>query len=201
MDEQRKNNSVFLRGVPLQPPAFSHESRGERFYTFPLEVARLSGATDVLNVLLRQGLMEQTEIREAPLTVQGDLRSFNNKSGVGSRLVISVYARELRFEDGPDENQVLLTGTLCKSPKLRETPLGREICDMMLAVNRRYGRSDYIPCIAWGLQAREAALWDTGDRVFLTGRLQSRRYIKVTDGVETERTAFEVSVTTAERAL
>lgn len=200
MDEQRKINSVLLRGVPVRPPAFSHESRGERFFTFPLEVTRLSGTKDTLNILLRQPLMEQTEIAEAEmLTVEGEVRSFNNKSGVGSRLVISVYAHALRFEDGADENRVLLTGTICKTPKLRETPMGREICDMMLAVNRRYGRSDYIPCIAWGLQAREAALWDTGERIALVGRLQSRRYIKLAEGVQTEKTAFEVSVTEAGR--
>ena len=200
MEEQKRSNYVFLRGAVSEAPHFSHESRDEPFYQFSLEICRLSGTPDTVHVLARRSLLESLEISGGKrLCVIGELRSFNNKSGVGSRLVISVYAHALRFEDGADENRVLLTGTICKPPKLRETPMGREICDLMLAVNRRYGRSDYIPCIAWGLQARKAALWETGERISLTGRLQSRQYIKLLDGVETEKTAFEVSVTEAGR--
>ena len=132
------------------------------------------------------------------IRVTGEVRSFNNRSGEGNRLIITVFARNISLSDEPDHNHVTLTGTLCKKPTLRATPMGREICDMMLAVNRRYGRSDYLPCIAWGLRARECAHWDVGTRVAVEGRLQSRNYIKTVDGVPVEKTAFEVSVTNAE---
>lgn len=201
MDENVTVNSVELRGSAAGAPQFSHEIRGEKFYSFPLEVERLSGAVDRLNIIARDELLRALTIdgREK-LTVRGELRSFNNKSGVGSRLVISVFARELAFEDGEDVNLVQLTGTLCKPPNIRVTPMGREICDLMLAVNRRYGRSDYLPCIAWGLRAREAAEWAVGDKLTLTGRIQSRRYIKLIEGEQVEKTAFEVSITEMQRA-
>ena len=198
MDENPKINSVTLRGVLSGAPELSHESRGERFYSFPMEVERLSGAVDRLNILARQELLARTVLTEGEkLGVRGELRSFNNRSGVGSRLVISVFARELALEDGEEMNLVELTGTICKPPNIRVTPMGREICDLMLAVNRRYGRSDYLPCIAWGLLARETAEWRVGDRMTLTGRIQSRQYIKLFDGVQTEKTAFEVSISDA----
>lgn len=195
------SNSVLLRGVAADAPRFSHESRGENFFTFPLEVRRLSGAVDRLNVLARESALRQAEIGECgALAVEGELRSFNNRSGVGSRLVISVFARVLRFEDGEDRNEVFLSGTLCKPPNLRQTPLGREICDLMLAVNRRYGRSDYLPCIAWGLLARETADWRVGDRLTLRGRIQSRRYIKQLGAEQIEKTAYEVSIAEADKS-
>ena len=199
MDETRKINSVALRGTVGGAIEFSHESRGERFCRFPLEVERLSGTVDRLNVIARQELLETLEPDGCgKLAVSGELRSFNNKSGVGSRLVISVFARRLVFGDGEDANLVELTGTLCKAPNIRVTPMGREICDLMLAVNRRYGRSDYLPCITWGTLAREAAEWQVGDKLTLSGRLQSRRYIKLgEDGSQQEKTAFEVSVSEA----
>ena len=122
------------------------------------------------------------------------MRTFNNRSGVGSRLVVSVFARELSQEEGEDENRLELSGTLCKSPILRSTPLGRTICDMILAINRRYGRADYLPCIAWGSLAYRCGSMGVGDRLSLEGRLQSRVYTKEVDGRLQERTAFEVSV-------
>ena len=132
-----------------------------------------------------------------PLEVEGEVRSFNNKSGRGSRLVITLHARSLRPGNGPDENRLVLAGVLCKPPVLRRTPLGREICDLMLAVNRRYGRADYLPCIAWGALAQRCAGLAVGDGVALEGRLQSRLYQKTTaEGTVQERTAFEVSATT-----
>lgn len=201
MDENLKINSVELRGVVAGAIEFSHESRGEKFYRFPLEVERLSGTVDRLNIIARQELLGTLDLSEKEkLCVRGELRSFNNKSGVGSRLVISVFARSLAFEDGEDVNLVELTGTLCKAPNIRVTPMGREICDLMLAVNRRYGRSDYLPCIAWGMLAREVAEWTVGDKLTLTGRIQSRRYIKLgEDGEQLEKVAFEVSISEAER--
>lgn len=196
MDENISRNTARLRGVIAAAPVFSHSGRGESFYTFPLEVARLSGATDKINIIVRDELMESIELREAEkICVVGELRSFNNKSGEGAKLVITVFAKELYLCDDDDLNEVHLIGTLCKKPNLRMTPMGRDICDLMLAVNRRYGRSDYLPCITWGLKAREAAEWDTGTMVTLEGRIQSRNYIKIVGGDPVEKTAFEVSVT------
>lgn len=196
MDENISRNTARLCGVIAAAPVFSHSGRGESFYTFPLEVARLSGATDKINIIVRDELMESVELREAEkICVVGELRSFNNKSGEGAKLVITVFAKELYLCDDDDLNEVHLIGTLCKKPNLRMTPMGRDICDLMLAVNRRYGRSDYLPCITWGLKAREAAEWDTGTMVTLEGRIQSRNYIKIVGGDPVEKTAFEVSVT------
>lgn len=195
MDEARARNYVQLTGTAAGVPSLSHLSRGERFYTLPLVMRRLSGTADTINVIIREALLNQTEICEAErLTVSGELRSFNNRRGEGARLVITVFARQIGFCDGEDENTVELTGALCKPPIARITPMGRDICDLMLAVNRRCGRSDYLPCICWGLRAREAGDWRVGDMVTLTGRIQSRQYIKLIDGEALEKTAYEVSV-------
>lgn len=199
MDMISSNNSVRLCGVMGHAPQFSHSSRGQQFYTFPLEVLRLSGNRDTVNVLVRRQLLESVEVQErGRICVTGQLRTFNNRRGEGAKLIISVFARELYLSDEEDCNHVELSGTLCKPPKLRCTPMGRDICDLMLAVNRHYGRSDYLPCICWGIKAREAALWDVGTRISLRGRIQSRQYIKMTGEGGVEKTAFEVSVTEAE---
>ena len=195
MEEVRIRNLAELRGVLAAAPVFSHMSRGERFFIFPIETRRLSGAVDRINVVARQSLLDAVPIGETGcLHITGELRSFNNKRGEGAKLVITVFARSIAFDEGEDINRVALTGTLCKPPNLRTTPMGRDICDLMLAVNRHYGRSDYLPCITWGARACETALWDVGTRVSLEGRLQSRSYIKVLDTGAVERTAFEVSV-------
>ena len=197
MDE---NNSAVLRGTLVQAPRFSHACKGERFYTFPICVSRSSGTLDILNVIAPESLMRRSLIGEGDkLSVAGELRSYNNKSGVGSKLVITVYARTLSTDSGEDENRIFLCGTLCKKPTLRKTPMGREISDLMVAVNRRYGRSDYLPCIAWGSLAREAACWQVGDHVLLHGRIQSRDYIKRIGDTEIRKTAYEVSVMELER--
>ncbi|MEA4946550.1 MAG: single-stranded DNA-binding protein [Oscillospiraceae bacterium] len=199
MEEITTVNYAELCGVLAAPPAYSHSSRGEDFYVFPLDTKRLSGATDRINVVIRKELLGLELAEAAKLRVAGELRSFNNKRGGGARLVITVYARDIALCDDEDANLVCLSGTLCKQPNLRTTPMGRDICDLMLAVNRRYGRSDYLPCITWGLRAREAALWQIGDTVRLTGRIQSRGYIKLIDGEAYERTAYEVSVVEIEK--
>jgi single-stranded DNA-binding protein len=126
--------------------------------------------------------------------VLGQLRTFNNRRGEGAKLVITVYAKEIFLCSEEDSNLVQLSGTLCKAPNLRSTPMGRDICDLMLAVNRRYGRSDYLPCIAWGSLAHRCAEKTTGDRIGLSGRLQSRAYQKRLGEQNLQRTAFEVSV-------
>jgi len=161
----------------------------------PIEVCRLSGTADHLNVVLSREQLEAIDPRPGErLTVRGEVRTFNNRSGVGRRLVVSVFAREVCREEGEDENHLELSGTLCKPPTLRSTPLGRTICDMILAVNRRYGRADYLPCIAWGSLAHRCGELKVGDRMSLTGRLQSRVYTKTAEGRTEEHTAFEVSV-------
>ena len=198
MDMISGNNYIKLCGVMAHAPLYSHSSRGQDFYTFPLEIPRLSGNLDTVNVIVRRSLLEATEVQPlGRICVIGQLRTFNNRRGSGARLVISVFAKELYFTDEPDCNLVQLSGTLCKKPNLRCTPMGRDICDLMLAVNRHYGRSDYLPCICWGIKAREAAAWDVGTQLKLEGRIQSRQYIKLIDGESVEKTAFEVSVTEA----
>lgn len=202
MDMNNENNYTRLCGQIAGSPVYSHSSRGQQFFTFPLEISRLSGNMDRVNVVLRQEQLAALEPGDSgKLCVIGELRTFNNRHGEGAKLVITVFARELFFCDGEDSNLVQLRGTLCKAPNLRCTPMGRDICDLMLAVNRHYGRSDYLPCICWGARARDAALWTVGTVVRLEGRIQSRRYIKVTDRGAVEKTAFEVSVTEIEECV
>jgi primosomal replication protein N len=194
MDEVFVSNRAELCGMVAEPPRYSHESRGIRFYVFPLETCRLSGTADRLNIVLRDTMLSQDLLEPGcSLRVEGELRSYNNRSGVGNRLILTVLARQLTASDGVDENRILLTGSLCKAPTLRVTPMGREICDIILAVPRRYHRSDYIPVIAWGLQAREVAQLPVGSVLSVRGRLQSRTYTKVIDGQSQQRLAFEVS--------
>lgn len=191
-------NSIHLHGRLAEPPELSHVNHDVEFYRFPLSAIRLSGAEDRLNIMVPRTLLERcgdlAPGRE--VTVRGEVRTFNNRSGQGSRLVISTFARDLLPEDGDDANRLELSGTLCKTPALRSTPLGRTICDMILAVNRRYGRADYLPCIAWGSLARRCGEMGVGDRLHLNGRLQSRVYTKTVEDRTEEHTAFEVSVMT-----
>ena len=193
MDEVFAANRAELCGMVAGVPRYSHESRGTEFYIFPLETCRLSGTADRLNIVLRRDMVTPLLEEGATVRVTGELRSFNNKTGVGNRLILTIFARNIEPWYGEDENRITLTGTICKEPGLRMTPMGREICDLILAVGRRYHRSDYIPVITWGLQAREVARCEVGDRLSLQGRLQSRVYTKIVDGVPEERIAFEVS--------
>lgn len=192
------NNSVRLCGVMAGRAEFSHRAGDEDFYVFPLEIMRLSGNSDTINIILRGRMLEEIDADAEKLLIEGELRSFNNRSGIGAKLVISVFAKSICASAGDDCNSVHICGTICKPPKLRETPLGRDICDLMVAVNRNYGRSDYLPCICWGAKAREAALWEIGNRLTLDGRIQSRRYLKLTEDTMEERTAYEVSASAAE---
>jgi single-strand DNA-binding protein len=195
MEEQRTNNSVELIGTLDGQITFSHRSRDEDYFMLPLRVERLSGTADTANITIRESLLKRTELIDGEkVYVRGELRSFNNKSGKGSKLIISVFAHELGFTDSDDKNDVKLTGTICKAPNFRKTPMGREICDLMIAVNRRYERSDYLPCICWGNTAAETSTWPIGAFITIDGRLQSRKYIKVEDNVSTEKIAYEVSV-------
>ena len=200
MEKNTIGNTTRLCGSVDGKASFSHISRNRKFYVFPLRVPRLSGAEDVINVVCDEEKKRMLEPDEnTMLRVTGELRSYNNKSGVGNRLLIFVYANDLEFCEDEPENSVSLRGTVCKQPSLRITPLGREICDVLVAVNRPFGRSDYLPCISWGQNAREASLWSVGDTVELEGRIQSRNYIKNSDGRQTKKTAYEVSASSIEK--
>ena len=193
-----QNNTAELRGTLEDTPELSHISRGMEYYGVTLLTRRLSGTLDRANVILPRGLLPCLPEPGEKLWLRGELRSFNNRSGSGSRLMLYVYGQELAPAEDPgeDRNEIALTGALCKAPTWRRTPMGREICDLMLAVNRRYGRSDYLPCIAWGKNALTASGWEIGRTVSLKGRFQSRIYVKTLETGETqERTAYEVSVT------
>lgn len=189
-----ENNGIFS-GTVLSEPEFSHENHGEDYFRFPLRIVRLSGAEDILPIVVSRTQLEFRPIHpEDHLTVEGEIRSFNNRSGVGSRLVLTVFARYVRAGEGEDENAVTLAGVLCRAPIYRRTPMGREICDLTLAVNRRYGRADYLPCIAWGAVARTCASLKVGDPLRLEGRFQSRVYAKTLEEGVVHKTAYEVSV-------
>ena len=188
-------NYVELWGVAESAPVFSHENHSRRFDKFLLRVERLSGQSDLPVIVVNESLLRACPVEAGQsLRITGQLRSFNNKSGQGSRLVITVFAQTLDPGDGAFFNRILLSGALCKKPVLRRTPLGRSICDIILAVNRHYGRADYLPCIAWGQTAAQIAGMNVGDRLTLEGRVQSRTYTKQLEGGAEERTAFEVSV-------
>jgi single-stranded DNA-binding protein len=200
MEQTMPTNRVLLQGQLLTLPVFSHENHGKTFDRFQLEIQRLSGTRDQVDVLTQRENLEivQPEIGDL-LHIEGQLRSYNNRSGQGRRLVISVYGQQVQQVQGQPENQVWLQGRVCREPVYRRTPLGREICDVMLAVERRYGRKDYIPCILWGSLARMAAECPKGSFLWLQGRLQSRTYVKQLEFGSEERTAFEVSAITAGR--
>ena len=193
-------NQVLLRGVLLKAPEFSHENHGKRFDRLTLSVQRLSGTYDHLEILADQTLTQGICLLDGPmLEVRGEIRSFNNHSGQGRRLVITVYARSITPWNGAPENSVTITGAVCREPVYRHTPLGREITDLMLAVSRKYRRRDYIPCILWGSVARMGAQCPVGTELCIQGRLQSRSYVKQTPDGPEERIAYEVSAITAQR--
>lgn len=192
------NNTILLRGIVTESPEYSHENHGRRFWKLALAVPRLSGVRDTINVLCPETLLESMTLAEGDLVeVQGEIRSYHNRTGQGRRLIISVYASAMAPTALEPDNQVCLRGRICREPVYRRTPLGREICDVMLAVERKYGRRDFLPCILWGSLARMAASCPPGTVLDLWGRLQSRTYIKQLEHGSEERTAFEISAITA----
>ena len=191
-------NQINLRGQLKQLPEFSHENHGRQFYRFLLEVPRLSGAVDTLPIIADESLLKALDPSGGDmLTVKGQIRSHNIRSEGKRRLLIFVFAESVTAEDGEPVNDVMLEGPLCKEPVYRRTPLGREICDVMLAVPRGYRRADYLPCILWGKVAKEVSASSAGETVRICGRLQSRGYTKMTEEGIQERTAYEVSALTA----
>ena len=192
-------NQITLRGSLASMPQFSHENHGRRFFRFFLEVPRLSGAVDTLPVIAEEGILMGTDLSHGEmLTVAGQVRSHNVRSDGKRHLLIFVFANALLCEDGEPINDVVLEGPICREPTYRRTPLGREICDVMLAIPRAFRRADYLPGILWGRTALEASRCHTRDILQLQGRLQSRIYTKVTETGTEERTAYEISALTAQ---
>lgn len=200
--EQMQNNRAYVAGKVLSAPVFSHEVMGERFYDFVLGVRRLSEQEDEIPVTVsdRLFLSEDELAVGTTVAVEGQLRSYNKIVDGKSKLVLRIFARELCEPSGEAPNVIELEGYVCKTPVYRTTPFKREICDLLLAVNRAYNKSDYIPAIAWGRNARYAGEFKVGDRVSVVGRIQSRVYQKtLEDGTVEDRTAYEVSVSKMEK--
>ncbi|MBO5247432.1 MAG: single-stranded DNA-binding protein [Eubacterium sp.] len=199
-DKIFENNQVIIAGEIVSGFTFSHEVYGEGFYLVDVAVNRLSNYADYIPVMVSERLMDVTQNYEGEyICVVGQFRSYNRHEEKKNRLVLSVFAREVEFIQKPDDevksNQIFLDGYICKEPIYRKTPLGREIADLLIAVNRSYGKSDYIPSICWGRNARFASGFAVGAHVQIWGRIQSREYVKKINEFETEkRIAYEVSV-------
>lgn len=202
LKNEEKMNQVYLYGTVTGEPIFTHKLFDESFYEFTLSVMRLSGQTDNLPISVSEKLLEEAEIKPgAKIAVAGQFRSFNKPENNRSRLLLTVFARAFpEVKETPiNPNRVELVGFICKPPVYRTTPFNREITDMLLAVNRAYAKSDYIPCIAWGNNARRLSKMGVGTKVAVSGRIQSRVYIKrYEDGTSEERTAYEMSVSAFE---
>lgn len=197
----RDNNRVVVEGIVEDDCQFSHEKFGEKFYTFSIGCKRESGIVDHVPVMVSNRLFPVKEIKAGDqLSVEGQFRSFNEHNGIKNKLRVQVFATEIYGgEEIFNKNEIFLDGYLCKKPGYRKTPLGREVADLLLAVNRPYGKSDYIPCICWGRNARFAARFEVGVHVQIWGRIQSREYVKRLNEDEVEkRTAYEVSVSKIE---
>ena len=196
---EHSENRITLRGSLQALPVLSHENHGKKFFRFTLEVPRLSGAIDLLPVVAEESLLNAMDLSGGDmLTVTGQVRSHNIRTDSARHLLIFVFAQSIVCEDGEPINDCVLKGPLCREPTYRRTPLGREICDAMLAVPRAFRRSDYLPCILWGRTAVEVSNCHVRDVITISGRLQSRIYTKVTDNGPEERTAYEISALTAE---
>ncbi len=203
-DKIIENNQVTIVGEVVSDFSFSHEVFGEGFYMLNVSVKRLSDSCDVIPLMISERLIDVNEdYRGAYIQATGQFRSYNRHEEKKNRLVLSVFVRELEFIEEEVENaktnQIFLDGFICKMPVYRKTPLGREIADILLAVNRPYGKSDYIPCICWGRNARFASGFEVGGHTQIWGRIQSREYMKKIDEEESERrVAYEVSVSKLE---
>ena len=206
-DKIIENNQVTIMGKVATEFSFSHEVFGEGFYMVEVEVKRLSNSEDRIPLMISERLIVVTQDYTGEyIMVHGQFRSYNRHEEQKNRLVLSVFVREISFmeeePDGTKTNSIWLDGYICKEPIYRKTPLGREIADLLLAVNRPYGKSDYIPCICWGRNARYASGFEVGEHVQLLGRIQSREYVKRISDTETEkRVAYEVSVSKLEKTL
>ena len=204
-----ENNQLVLVGKVTSDKRFSHEIYGEKFYVFDLSVPRLSGNADIIPITISERLLLEQDLDIGKnITIEGQFRSYNSFENEKNRLVLTVFAKEVKFLEGEEEftpskenvsNEVILDGYICKKPIYRKTPFGREIADILLAVNRAYNKSDYIPCIAWGRNARFSENIPVGTEVRIVGRVQSRQYEKkYEDGTSEVKVAYEVSVASLE---
>jgi single-stranded DNA-binding protein len=203
-----ENNHLVLVGKVTSDKKFSHEIYGESFYIFDLEVARLSGNSDIIPITISERLILEKELEIGDkVAIEGQFRSYNSYENEKNRLILTVFAKDIKYLSEQDEenssekvsNEVTLIGYICKKPIYRQTPFGREISDILLAVNRAYNKSDYIPAIAWGRNARFCQNIEVGTKVKITGRVQSRNYEKkFEDGTTQTRTAYEVSISSLE---
>lgn len=203
-----ENNHLVLVGKIVSEKTYSHEIYGEKFYIFNLEVVRLSSTTDIIPITISERLLTELEVVVGKeVKVEGQFRSYNSYENERNRLILTVFAKEIEeivreeSEESKDEitNEVTLVGYICKKPIYRQTPFGREIADVLLAVNRAYNKSDYIPCIAWGRNARFCQNMEVGTEVKIVGRVQSRTYEKKhEDGTVETRVAYEVSIASME---
>lgn len=204
MEKVIKNNKVTIMGQIVSSFSYSHEIFGEGFYMMYVRCQRLSGNFDTIPVMVSERLMDvEKDYYGQLVSISGQFRSYNRHEERKNRLILSVFAREIEFLDevpgSSESNQIFLDGYICKEPVYRKTPLGREIADVLLAVNRPYGKSDYLPVILWGRNARYATYFKVGERMRVWGRIQSREYVKKLDDERTEtRTAYEVSVSRIE---
>lgn len=204
MDNLMLNNKIYLEGTCVSGLEFSHEMYGEGFYSFKVSVSRLSDVNDILPITISERLLTELEIKEGlELVVEGQLRSYNKFIDGSNRLILTVFARDIQpcIEKSKNPNQIFLNGYICKEPVYRTTPFGREISDILLAVNRPYNKSDYIPTISWGRNSRFCKTLKVGDNIKVWGRLQSRQYQKkVGENDVLSKTAYEVSISKLEYA-
>lgn len=204
MDNLMLNNKIYLEGKVVSELEYSHEMYGEGFYTFALEVQRLSDSVDLLNVTISERLLAGFDISIGKeVIVEGQLRSYNKFIEGSNKLILTVFARNIEpcIEKSKNPNEIFLDGYICKEPVYRTTPFGREIADVLLAVNRAYNKSDYIPTIAWGRNSRFCKTLEVGDNIKVWGRLQSREYQKKISETEViKKIAYEVSISKMERS-
>ena len=205
-----ENNQLVLVGKVTREKRFSHEIYGEKFYIFDLSVPRLSGNSDIIPITISERLLLENELLVGSnVIIEGQFRSYNSYENEKNKLILTVFAKEIKFAENQEEefkpskenvsNEVILTGYICKKPIYRKTPFGREIADLLLAVNRAYNKSDYIPCIAWGRNARFCENVPVGTEVKIVGRVQSRQYEKkYEDGTSEIKVAYEVSIASLE---
>lgn len=206
-----ENNHITLMGKVTSEKRFSHEIYGEKFYIFDISVPRLSGSSDIIPVTISERLLIGEEIKvDSKVIIDGQFRSYNSYENEKSRLVLTVFAKDIKLTENQDEevkagkdiisNEVTLTGYICKKPIYRKTPFGREIADVLLAVNRAYNKSDYIPTIAWGRNLRFCQTLEVGDNIRVWGRLQSREYQKkINENEVVKKVAYEVSISKMEK--
>lgn len=196
--ELLENNKVYLSGKICSKPEFSHEIFNEQFYSMNMSVVRLSGQTDIVPITISQRLITQMPIKEdEEIAIKGQFRSYNKLEDGKSKLILTVFVREiLDVNEEENPNIVEISGYICKEPKYRTTPFNREIADLLVAVNRSYNKSDYLPCIAWGRNARFVSGLKVGTKIGIVGRVQSREYNKLVDGEENPvvKVAYEISI-------